>query len=83
MTGINSEVAGSADALIERARQTIEASKRLCHESVELCCDLNAVLIRLQESRAIQQNTIATAKQGQADRPWLSGIPIHGVEGSR
>ncbi len=77
MTRINSEVAGSADALIERARQTIEASKRLCHESVELCCDLNAVLTRLQESRAIQQNTIATAKQGQ-DRPWLSGVQLRG-----
>ena len=64
MTRTNSEVAGNAEALVESTRQTIEVSKRLCHQSVELCCDLNAILTRLQESRAIHQNAIATAKQG-------------------
>jgi hypothetical protein len=66
MTRINSEVAGNAEALIESTRRTIEASKRLCHESVELCCDLTAILTGLQESRAIHQNAIATAKQGSS-----------------
>ena len=69
MTRTNSEVAGNAEALVESTRQTIEVSKRLCHQSVELCCDLNAILTRLQESRAIHQNAIATAKQGSDPDP--------------
>jgi hypothetical protein len=64
MTRTNSEVVGGTEALIESARQAIEVSKRLCRESVGLCCDLNRTLSRLQESRAIRQNAIATAKQG-------------------
>ena len=87
MTRTNSEVAGNAEALVESTRQTIEVSKRLCHQSVELCCDLNAILTRLQESRAIHQNAIATAKQGSDPDPrvlsrcrWrLGGFPArHG-----
>ena len=66
MTRTNIEVVGSAEALIESARQTIEVSTRLRRESVELWCDLNATLSRLQEIRAIHQNAIATAKQGSS-----------------
>jgi hypothetical protein len=62
----NNEVVGSVQALIESAQQTIKVSKRVCHESVELCCELSATLSRLQESRAIRQNAIATAKQGSS-----------------
>jgi hypothetical protein len=68
----NSEVADSVEALIERSRQILEVSKRITHESVELCCDLTATLSRIQESRSILNDAMATAKR-QSHRQYLVG----------